>query len=357
MVDSLSLLGCWLPPSPCRISNTFSFTQQLALASSSHINLRRSFAIAGKPHSKEAFKTFSCLTSEDANSISQEPARSRRGETFEQWNSMTAKFSGAANLPILLMQLPQIVLNARNLLAGNKSALLAVPWLGVLTGLIANLSLSLYFLNKMEIETMAVQTVGVISRYIVLLQLAMAEAMPLLQFIVVSVMVTFGLILNFLKYFGLLDEEIWLIWEDAVTVIGFSTLPQVMWSTFVPYVPNTVLPSIISFATALLAVVMHRMGKLSEKFVKFLGMVSGWTATLLLMWMSVAQMWTNLMNPENIKGLSAVSMLLALIGNGLFIPRSLFIRDLMWLVCRIELGILLLRMGKSRMLVLLQLYQ
>ncbi|XP_051130842.1 maltose excess protein 1-like, chloroplastic isoform X2 [Andrographis paniculata] len=311
MVDSLSLLGCWLPPSPCRISNTFSFTQQLALASSSHINLRRSFAIAGKPHSKEAFKTFSCLTSEDANSISQEPARSRRGETFEQWNSMTAKFSGAANLPILLMQLPQIVLNARNLLAGNKSALLAVPWL-------------------MEIETMAVQTVGVISRYIVLLQLAMAEAMPLLQFIVVSVMVTFGLILNFLKYFGLLDEEIWLIWEDAVTVIGFSTLPQVMWSTFVPYVPNTVLPSIISFATALLAVVMHRMGKLSEKFVKFLGMVSGWTATLLLMWMSVAQMWTNLMNPENIKGLSAVSMLLALIGNGLFIPRSLFIRDLMW---------------------------
>lgn len=43
--------------------------------------------------------------------------------------------------------------------------------------------------------------------------------------------------------------------------------------------------------------------------------------------------WTNLLNPDNIKGLSAVSMLLAMIGNGLMIPRSLFIRDFMWYVC------------------------
>lgn len=42
--------------------------------------------------------------------------------------------------------------------------------------------------------------------------------------------------------------------------------------------------------------------------------------------------WTNLLNPENIKGLSAISMLLAMIGNGLMIPRALLIRDLMWYV-------------------------
>lgn len=42
---------------------------------------------------------------------------------------MTAKFAGAANIPFLLLQLPQIVLNTRNLLAGNKTALFAVPWL------------------------------------------------------------------------------------------------------------------------------------------------------------------------------------------------------------------------------------
>lgn len=33
---------------------------------------------------------------------------------------MTSKFTGAANIPLLLLQFPQIVLNARNLLSGNK---------------------------------------------------------------------------------------------------------------------------------------------------------------------------------------------------------------------------------------------
>ncbi|RVW67182.1 Maltose excess protein 1-like, chloroplastic [Vitis vinifera] len=43
-----------------------------------------------------------------------------------------------------------------------------------------------------------------------------------------------------------------------------------------------------------------------------------------------SQMMTNFLSPENIKGLSAFSMLLAMIGNGLMIPRALFIRDFMW---------------------------
>ncbi|XP_051129589.1 maltose excess protein 1-like, chloroplastic [Andrographis paniculata] len=341
MGGSLWLLGGF-PLNTYQVSDRFSFCssqKRLESVSCSQINLRRSFTdkhhlkashFSGQSVCFHRLKTVSCLSSEDANPISQEPAHSQRGESFEQWDSMTAKFAGAANVPFLLLQLPQIILNTRNLLAGNKSALLAVPWLGMLTGLLGNLSLSLYFLKKMEIEAMVVQTVGVISTYIVLLQLAMGEAMPLPQFIVVSIVVAFGLILNFMKYFRLLNEEIWHIWEDVITVVGLSTLPQVMWSTFLPFVPNTILPGTISFATALLAVVMARMGKLSEKAVKFLGMVSGWTATLLFMWMAVAQMWTNLLNPDNVKGLSAVSMLLAMTGNGLFIPRSLFIRDFMW---------------------------
>ncbi|KAL0361159.1 UNVERIFIED_CONTAM: Maltose excess protein 1, chloroplastic [Sesamum radiatum] len=134
----------------------------------------------------------------------------------------------------------------------------------------------------------------------------------------------------------------------------------VIWSTFVPYVPNTALPGFIAFVTAVFVVLMGRISKLSDKGVKFLGLVSGWTATLLFMWMAVAQMIivlllldelvflvvvkslflitpsllsfqsTNLLNPDNIKGISAVSMLLAMIGNGLIIPRALFIRDFMW---------------------------
>jgi hypothetical protein len=42
---------------------------------------------------------------------------------------MTAKFTGAANVPFLLLQLSQIVLNAHSLLAGNKITLFVVAWL------------------------------------------------------------------------------------------------------------------------------------------------------------------------------------------------------------------------------------
>ncbi|OWM76373.1 hypothetical protein CDL15_Pgr028243 [Punica granatum] len=249
---------------------------------------------------------------------------------LEQWDSITAKFSAAANIPFLLLQLPQIILNARNLLSGNKSALLAIPWLGMLTGLLGNLSLLSYFAKKREKEAMLVQTLGVISTFVVICQLAAAEAMPLPHFLATSAVVAIGLTLNFMNYFGILSAPIWRRWEDFITIGGLSVLPQVMWSTFVPYLPNSILPGIAAFVVAVAAVLMERMGKLSEKGVRFVRSISGWTATLLFMWMPVSQMWTNFLHPENIKGLSASTMLLAMIGNGLMIPRALFIRDFMW---------------------------
>ncbi|CAH8354213.1 unnamed protein product [Eruca vesicaria subsp. sativa] len=68
--------------------------------------------------------------------------------------------------------------------------------------------------------------------------------------------------------------------------------------------------------------------KLDDKF-RFVGSLSGWTATLKFMWMPVSQMWTNFLNPDNIKGLSPTTMVLAMMGNGLMIPGALFIHDLM----------------------------
>ncbi|KAD0202474.1 hypothetical protein R6Q59_019627 [Mikania micrantha] len=251
-------------------------------------------------------------------------------KSLQQWDSLTAKFAGAANVPFLLLQLPQILLNARNLLAGNNAALFAVPWLGMFTGLLGNLSLLSYFAKKEETEAILVQTLGVISTYVVITQLAMAGSMPVPQFTATSVVVACGLLINFLNYFKLLNQIIWNFWEDFITVAGLSALPQVMWSTFVPYVPNSILPGIISFVIAVVTVVMARIRKLPENATKFVGSISGWTATLLFMWMPVAQMWTNFLNPENIRGLSAFSMLLAMTGNGLLIPRALFVKDLMW---------------------------
>lgn len=174
------------------------------------------------------------------------------------------------------------------------------------------------------------QALGVVSTYVVIVQLALAEAMPPLQFAATSSVVASGLMINLLNYFGWLPHGVWTFWEDFITVGGLSVLPQVMWSTFVPFLPNSILPGIFSFAVAVVAVALARAGRLSEVGTEFVRSTSGWTATLLFMWMPVAQMWTNYLNPENIKGLSAFSMLLAMIGNGLMVPRALFIRDLMW---------------------------
>lgn len=270
------------------------------------------------------------LDSDVPHPLHQGSVKLKTSESFEQWDSWTAKFSGASNIPFLLLQMPQIILNAQNLMAGNKAALLAVPWLGMFTGLLGNLSLLSYFAKKREKEAIVVQTLGVVSLYIVFAQLSLAEAMPLPYFVITSIVVATGLILNFLNYFNFLNAGVWHFWEDFITVGGLSFLPQIMWSTFVPYIPNSVLPGASAFVLAVVAVIMARMGKLSSKGIKFVGSISGWTATLLFMWMPVSQMWTNFLNPDNIKGLSAVSMLLAMIGNGLMIPRALFIRDFMW---------------------------
>ncbi|XP_042067449.1 maltose excess protein 1-like, chloroplastic isoform X3 [Salvia splendens] len=200
------------------------------------------------------------------------------------------------NLPFLLLQLPQIILNYRNLMAGNNSAFLAVPWLGMLTGLLGNLSLLSYFIKKKESEAVAIQLLGVVSIYVAILQLAMAEAMTLPHFVATSIVTASGVIINSLKHFDLLNNGIWKSWEEFITIAGLSALPQVIWSTFVPIVPNTVFPGCIALFTAVL----------------------------------VVSKWTNLLNPKNMKGLSAVTMLLAMIGNGLLIPRALVTRDLMW---------------------------
>ncbi|XP_042067441.1 uncharacterized protein LOC121810775 isoform X1 [Salvia splendens] len=158
------------------------------------------------------------------------------------------------NLPFLLLQLPQIILNYRNLMAGNNSAFLAVPWLGMLTGLLGNLSLLSYFIKKKESEAVAIQLLGVVSIYVAILQLAMAEAMTLPHFVATSIVTASGVIINSLKHFDLLNNGIWKSWEEFITIAGLSALPQVIWSTFVPIVPNTVFPGCIALFTAVLVV-------------------------------------------------------------------------------------------------------
>lgn len=118
---------------------------------------------------------------------------------------------------------------------------------GMLTGLLGNLSLLSYFAKKREKEAIVVQTLGVVSIYVVFTQLAMAEAMPLPQFVITSIVVATGLVLNFLNYFGLLNAGIWRFWEDFITVGGLTVLPQVL--TFPREQPQTPISFNIQYLT------------------------------------------------------------------------------------------------------------
>lgn len=99
---------------------------------------------------------------------------------------------------------------------------------GMLTGLLGNLTLLSYFVKKKENEAILVQTLGVVSIYAVIAQLAMAGAMPLLQFTVTTMAVAVGLALNFLNYFQWVQDGIWKLWEDFITIAGLTVLPQVI---------------------------------------------------------------------------------------------------------------------------------
>ncbi|KAJ8441755.1 hypothetical protein Cgig2_009184 [Carnegiea gigantea] len=221
---------------------------------------------------------------------------------IQQWDWWTATFAAVANIPFLLLQLPQIMLNASNLMNGNKSALFAIT-AEHLKASVKNVTEHAYWFAWEPLTTFV---------------LCQEEGDRSNNSAMLGSDLHWVLIFNFLHYFGVLPCAIWNFWDDFILVSGFSVLAQVIWFTCVP---KSVLPGSIAFATALLVVIMSRAGKLSE---------GGWTATLLFMWMPVSQMWTNLMNPGNIKGLSAVSVLLSMIGNGLMIPRAVFTRDIMW---------------------------
>ncbi|KAG6544104.1 hypothetical protein Mapa_014521 [Marchantia paleacea] len=249
---------------------------------------------------------------------------------FVKWDSTTARLADSATAAFLLLQLPQILLNTQNLVAGNYAALFAVPWMGQLTGLLGNLSLLSYFASKRERGAMVVQAVGVVSTLIVLLQLAIAGAMPPVAFAVTGTAVVVGLVLNFLNYVNKLSPSVWRLWGEVVSIGGVTVLPQVMWSTFEPYIPHSVLPGTMFGILAVTMIALDRLEKLPPKIRNVLGAVSAWTATLLFMWAPVAQWWTNYINPANIRGLSVFTVLLAMLGNSLLLPRALFTRDLMW---------------------------
>lgn len=201
-----------------------------------------------------------------------------------------------------------------------------------LTSLMGNLSLLSYFVSKKERGASIVQAVGVLTTLIVLLQLTIAGAMPLDVYVATVIACLVGFVLNSLNYTDLISDGVWKVWIEITCIGGVFVLTQVVWSTFVPYLPRSKLPGIVSAVLVLVLIELARWGQLPSVLLDVTGGISGWIATLLFMWSPVSQLKTIIRNPANLHGLSVFTILLALIGNGLLIPRALFIRDLMWFI-------------------------
>lgn len=201
-----------------------------------------------------------------------------------------------------------------------------------LTSLMGNLSLLSYFVSKKERGASIVQAVGVFTTLIVLLQLTIAGAMPLDVYVATVIACLVGFVLNTLNYTDLISDGVWKAWLEITCIGGVYVLTQVVWSTFVPYLPRSKLPGIVSAVLILVLIELARWGQLPSVLLDIAGGISGWVATLLFMWSPVSQLKTIIRNPANLHGLSVFTILLALIGNGLLIPRALFIRDLMWFI-------------------------
>ncbi|XWS42822.1 hypothetical protein CRYUN_Cryun16bG0047300 [Craigia yunnanensis] len=264
----------------------------------------------------------------------------KRTKSYEEWDSLTAKFSGRQIYHFYCFNCLRASSTHAIFLQGIR-----LPFGCTMAGNVHRFAWKLFisFLLRQE-KGKGGSCGGAVSIYVVITQLAMAEAMPLPYFVATSVVMDPGLFfLNFLKYFGKHNATIWQVWEYFTTVGGLSVLPQIMWSTIVPCIPNSILPGAIAFVLAVAAVTMYNCTLLNLHLPRFAGTYGQTFRERCQIRGSYFRMdgntsfyvdasFTNVdnfLNPDNIKGLSTFSMLLAMIGNGLMIPRALFFRDFM----------------------------
>jgi hypothetical protein len=96
-----------------------------------------------------------------------------------------------------------------------------------LTSLMGNLSLLSYFVSKKERGASVVQAAGVLTTLIVLLQQAIAGAMPWDIFVATVIACLVGFILNSLNYTNLLIDGVWKVWMEITCIGGVYVLTQV----------------------------------------------------------------------------------------------------------------------------------
>ena len=213
-----------------------------------------------------------------------------------------------------------------------------------------------YFTERRERAACVNQTIGICSTLVVIAQLHAAGSVPGPVFVAVVAIAAAGLLLPAANWAGARVRSaspVWRAWERLIALIGAAVICQLAASMVID------LPTRAASATAALALgaaaaagaraalPMLRGGgggggggaaagglpapSSSSSFAT----VYGWLATVLFMLMPLPQLLRNFTSARADCAASAVSqqtLLLAIVGNGLMIPRALFSRDLPWLV-------------------------
>ena len=271
------------------------------------------------------------------------------------WDEKTQRFVEASWGIFGLLQFPQIWANTVNLAAahpllkalvhffgvsaGHLSAISGIPFIGVLSGILADSILMSYFIGSKEYPPAVVQTIGVVMASLMLSQVALAGFMPAAIYFAAFPLILSHLAINALKWSGHLPEKIagipvWGAWQKGLSLLGLFLLPAGVASMFA-HASLGVLPFALGGVAALSGLgfmIAERYGKLSKKWQNHWSSFGAWLATFLFMFMPLAQIHSIWSNAVGMHGLSLPSFLMGAMGNLLMLPRAIMTQNRIWFV-------------------------
>ena len=265
---------------------------------------------------------------------------------WAHWPTVGEKLTTASAAPLVLLFVPQIWKNWSSMSTGRAVLLQELPFTGYLFGIGGNLLLLSYFTERKERAACVNQTIGVCSSFVVVAQIYEAGFMPGPIFTGVAIHVMAGLLLPLLNWAGRVpgSSSVWRAWERLIVLAGASVVSFLAVSivTDMPTFSATAIASITALVlgfTAARAILPFLRAdsprrRRNETQPSAFAVVYGWMATILFMIMPLPQLLRNLCAAAA-AGSSAVSrqtVFLAIIGNGLMIPRALAVEDRLWLV-------------------------
>lgn len=262
-----------------------------------------------------------------APAASPAPAKSTFAQAWDRW---TQRLTDFAAVPFLALQAPQIWANIGNLIGNHPEQLANLPWMGYSTGILGNMLLLSWFASQKETSAARVQAIGVMTSAVVVAQIFLAGFMPPLAFAAVMAAIGAGLLINWLKFKEKAPAPVWSFWSRASSLLGLVVLPQVLWATFAPAALFSYWPGIIAGALGLVMAGLESRGELPKPLQNVWSSLAAWTATLLFMYGPIAQLMSNLSNPAGMAGIAVGTLLLAMAGNLLMLPRAIYTKNVVW---------------------------